>query len=240
MLLPFTFDPLIHKYHVEGHFCLATSDVVALCGIGNLEVIPSATLRAASERGTRLHKAVEDYEHGRDWQAGFPEEYMPYLEGYFAFRDDYEIQVVPPMEKRYVYLHDCDVAVGCTIDQRFIYQDTLFINDIKSVHRQYGKMLKQLQLKWRLQTQSYLETSSQDEVFMQSVKVASVKRSVLHLHPKYPKKYEFYIFEKDDADLWRGAVLMAMEKIAAGIVPPEREIGFQEQLKASLEESYAE
>lgn len=239
MLLPFTFDPLRHKYHVEGHFCLSTSDVVALCGIGNLEVIPSATLRAASERGTRLHKAVEDYEHGRDWQAGFPEEYMPYLEGYFAFRDDYEIQVVPPMEKPYVYLHDCDVAIGCTIDQRFTYQDTLFINDIKSVYRQYGNMLKQLQLKWRLQTESYRHATELDEAFMRSVKFSQVKRSILHLHPKYPKKYEFYIFEQDDADLWRGAVLMALEKFSAGIVPPER-TSLQEQLRASLEESYVE
>lgn len=234
MLLDFQFDPVRHRYTTEGRFCLATSDVVALCGIGNLDMVPSSTLKAAAERGTCLHKAIEDYEHGRDWQKKFNSEYQAYLDGYFRFRDDYEIQVLPPMEKSYVYLHDCDVAIGCTIDQRFLMDDTLFINDIKSVYRQTGKMLKQFQLKWRLQTESYREASERDEAFMKSIKFSQVKRSVIHCHPKYKKGYEFYVFEQDDADLWRGAVMMALEKTAAGLVPPQRELSFQEALEMSV------
>ena len=215
---------------------MATSDIVSLCGIDNLDMVPAAALRAATERGTALHKAVEDYEMGQDWQAEFPEAHMEYLRGYFNFRDDFDIQVLPPMEKRYVYLHDCDLAIGCTIDMRFIYKGNLYIGDLKSCYRQYGKALKQLQLKWRLQTWSYYEATGCDPAFLTSVEpYQEMRRAVIHVHPKYKKGYEFYEFLQDDADLWRGAVLMAQEKVAAGLVPQQRETYFKEALEMSNE-----
>jgi hypothetical protein len=199
--------------------------------------IPIDVLRHACYRGKCLHKAIERYEQGQEWQDDFPAEFMPYLDGWFAFRDAMSVFIVGEHEKPYVYLHEgTDQAIGATIDLRFIYRDCLYVVDVKSIHPVFGKAMKQKQLAWRLQTQSYAEVTSIDEPFISSLPALSgIHRAIVHIHPKLKGGYAFHEFTMDDSLLWDGAVRMAQAKVAAGILPSRRDVDVTEMLTASLE-----
>ena len=244
-MIPFTFDEDSHVYHVPGRYVLSTSDVIDMAGLSNMDQVPAAQLAWASHRGTVLHKAVEEYEMGGDWQAAFDANFMPYLEGYFSFRDDYAIQVLPPMEKQYVYEHEgTEQLIGATIDLRFVLDRWLYIADVKSIYPVCGKALRLKQLAWRLQTQSYQEATEADGEFLTRLgedAYDGIRRAIIHIHPKLKGGYTFYRPEMDDALLWDGAVRLAMEKIACGEKPMKRERKeaqakpLKEQLRRSVE-----
>lgn len=236
MILPHTFIAQTHTYQVEGRYCLATSDVIDLNGLCQMDQIPAETLRRASYRGTCLHSAIEAYEQGKDWQAHFPEEFMDYLDGWFAFRDSTSIQIVGPHETPYVYLHEgTDHAIGATIDFRFLYQGDLWIGDLKSIYPLSGKALKQKQLAWRLQTQSYVEATQLDEQFLAPLKYEAIRRAVVHIHPKLKGGYAVHEFHADDSYLWDSAVRIAMAKVAVGIQPSRKEVDLRTDLRMSIE-----
>lgn len=239
-LLSHTFEEENHLYRCEGRYVLSTSDVIDLCGLSDMSQIPIATLRAASYRGKCLHTAVECYEQNRDWQEDFPDEFMPYLDGWFSFRDAHSVQFVGPHEKTYVYEFGVDdYAVGATIDFRFLHDGYLYIGDLKSIHPVCGKAMKQKQLAWRLQTQSYVEATEMDAPFLERTQglygFKGVRRAIVHIHPKLKGGYALHLFQQDDSMLWAGAVQLAMEKVAAGILPSRRNVDIAGDLRASLE-----
>jgi hypothetical protein len=238
MILPHTFHEEAHLYQTPGRYVLSTSDVIDLCGLSDMSQIPIDVLRHACYRGKCLHKAIERYEQGQEWQDDFPAEFMPYLDGWFAFRDAFSVCIVGPHEKPYVYLHDgTDQAIGATIDLRFIYQDYLWAVDVKSIHPVSGKALKQKQLAWRMQTQSYAEVTAMDEAFLTALDcypyLHGIRRAIVHIHPKLKGGYAFHEFHMDDGMLWDGAVRIAQAKVAAGILPSRRDV--TSDLRDSLE-----
>ena len=40
MLIPHTFDPLKHLYHVEKEYTLATSDIITMAGLNDMSQVP--------------------------------------------------------------------------------------------------------------------------------------------------------------------------------------------------------
>jgi len=240
-LLPFTFEEERHLYTTPGRYTLSTSDVVDLMGLSNMDQIPIAVLRNAAYRGKCLHKAIECYEQNQDWQDDFPNEFMPYLDGWFAFRDAYPIQLVGPHEKPYVYLHEgTDQAIGATIDFRFLYDGDLWIGDLKTIHPLSGKALRQKLLACRLQGESYKCPTEMDEEFIKSCgSFGSIKKAVIHIHPKLKQGYAVHLFPQDDSLLWDSAVRLAMEKVSVGILPSRRNVDVQGALRDSLEAEYA-
>ena len=236
MILTHEFEEARHLYTSQGRYVLSTSDIIDLVGLSNMDQIPIATLRYASYRGKCLHTAIERYEQGQEWQDEFPTEFIDYLDGWFAFREAHSIQIVGKQEMAYVYLHDgTEQAVGATIDFRFLYQGDLYIGDLKSIHPLSGKALMQKKLCWRLQGESYKTATEMDEGFIKPLEFKTIRRAVVHIHPKIKGGFTFHKFDGDDSLLWDGAVRMAMEKVACGIVPNRRNVDLNQQLRASLE-----
>jgi hypothetical protein len=237
MILAHEFDEARHLYTSPGRYVLSTSDIIDLVGLSNLEQVPIAVLRNAAYRGKCLHTAVEQYEQGQDWQDDFPADFMDYLDGWFAFRELHNIQIVGAQEVPYVYLHEgTEQAVGATIDLRFLYGGDLYIADLKSIHPLSGKALTTKKLCWRLQTESYKTATEMDEEFVKPLKFKAMHRAVVHIHPKLKGGFAFHQFKGDDSLLWDGAVRMAMEKVSCGITPNRRNCDtLQDNLRASLE-----
>lgn len=237
MILPHAFNEDMHLYQTPGRYVLSTSDIIDLNGLSDYSRIPIATLRAACFRGKSLHKAVEEYELGRDWQFRLPVEFHEDMDGWFNFRDRYDFNVVGVPETRYVYLQGAhEIAVGGTIDLRFVYKDCLWICDLKTIHPLYGKALRFKKLAWRLQLESYKTATEMDEQFLCSVgRFSCIRKCIVHIHPKLkPHGFVFHEFEEDDSSLWDSCAVLAMEKVAVGILPSRRDVSVQAALEASM------
>jgi len=249
MILPHTFDDVRHVYHADGRYVLSTSDVIDLNGLTpNYDAIKKSTLDNASNRGKCCHKAIELYEQNDPtWDEHLETDWLPYMDGWFAFRDEHSIQIVGPHEKAYVYEHEgTDAVIGGTVDLRFIYGGYLYIADIKTSCPVSKAALETKRLAWRLQTESYKTATEMDEQFMRAVidQIHGIRRMVIHIHPdlkptyQNPQRchgYELHEFTMDDSLLWDAAVRVAQAKKAAGILPSRRHVDVAGDLRASLE-----
>lgn len=217
------FDAENHIYKVEGTYVFATSDIIALAGLSNVDGIPSSVLDNASWRGDQVHLTTEYYENDQLDVHSVPDEILPYFAGYLKFTQEHEVITINPLEKSIVYVFgDPEVYIGCHIDQRAFVDGKLFTIDKKSCYQYTGAARKQMLLKWRLQLQSYLHASEEDEEFWCEVNRLSpgaadrpMGRMALHLHKT--GDYTMYDFsEFDDESNWECTVKLAMLKIGNG------------------------
>lgn len=211
-LIDFEFDAETHIYHVSERYVMATSDVLAFNGLSDYGAIPKAVLEHAGWRGTELHKAIELYEKDVLDRDSVPQEVLPYLDGYFRFKDDYDFQPTD-MEFQCVYEHD-ESLIGCTIDLRGSMKGRRWVLDAKTSAKNYGKAERQTHLRWRLQLQSYAEATQFDEAFWRGASPEPLGKGVIHVNKD--GGYKFWDFSQDESRLWDGAVSIAEAKRAAG------------------------
>ena len=217
--IPFTLDKETHTYKVDGQYVLATSDVISMNGLSNMGAVPQKVLDHASWRGDQLHKAVELFEQGTlDVDHWVDDEIAPYLTAYMKFRNDFDFEPIPPYEKSIVYQHQgTEFLIGATIDLRGLVKGVPCVVDLKSCFQYTGAAKKQLHLRWRLQTQSYIEA---DEEFIESVG-APLGKMVIHCHKD--ATYTPYDFSAiDDSPNWDSAIRLAMLKLGNGYKMPEK------------------
>lgn len=245
-MIPFTFDEATHIYKVEGHYCLATSDILHLAGLSDYGSVPSRVLESAANRGTSLHKAIHYFEEGDLDLQRLPEEIRPYLRAYMKFRVERDFEPIPPQEHAIVYEHEgTGQHIGCTIDLRGTVAGKLYIVDPKSTYPNSGMAKKQTHLRWRMQLQSYHEATMIDEPFWELAGDGPIGKAILHL--KKDASYEFIDFPADDAMNWDACIRMAQLKLANGWkrkekVPkkaalPEKE-SYVEDLRAMNDEAF--
>lgn len=235
LLTNFTFDELSHKYMVPGHRVLSTSEVISLCGLSDYSQIPAGVLANASWRGVQFHRAVEFVESAvaagsslRNASIdmisqlhGPLEEIKGFLIGYLKFRQDYDIEPIPPGEKQLVYLHN-NVAIGCTIDLRCRIHGRGFkgipaIGDFKSNAKMYGKALEQKRFAWRLQLQSYKTATGYDTEFWSNFGDSAEECSRFICQTDKHGEYTMHCFRDfDDAKAWDSAVTLAAAKLQNG------------------------
>jgi hypothetical protein len=98
------------------------------------------------------------------------------------------------------------------------------IVDIKCTSRLYGMKLKQKQLAWRMQLESYLMATEEDSDFMDLLSTLNIGKRVLQLNPAFKDTgYCEHVFDNyDDRAQWIGLALNAQSKIEAGILPERR------------------
>jgi len=84
-----TFDPLTHRYALEGEPLPAVTRVLQRAGLVDFSSIPTSILLAARDRGNAVHQAVhyfnEDALDVDDFQRTFPD-YWPYVSAWITFR----------------------------------------------------------------------------------------------------------------------------------------------------------
>jgi hypothetical protein len=222
-MIAHSFDEENHIYKVPGHFVFATSDLISLAGLSSMEGIPVQVLNNASWRGDQVHLVTEYYENDCLDTESIPDEIVPYFAGYLKFCSDHEVVTVKPLERSIVYAFgDPEVYIGCHIDHRLFIDGKLFTMDEKSCYEYTGAAKKQNLLKWRMQLQSYIHASEEDEEFWQKVNDLMpgaadrpMGRMALHLHKS--GGYTMYDFsEMDDEANWEATVRLAMLKLASG------------------------
>ncbi len=217
-MIPFTFDEENHLYKVEGQYVLSTSDIIGLCGLCDYDRVPSGVLDHASWRGTQLHRAVELFEGGSLDMSSLPDEVAPYFAGYCAFAGDTNFEM-ESAEARLVYQHEgTDQLVGCTIDLRGRVGGRLYVLDIKTSAKQYGKAKAQTSLRWRLQLQSYIEATAAE---MEEMELMPIENKAIVQVAK-DGSYAFHDFPIDDSHLWDAAVRLSQAKLANGFTVVRR------------------
>jgi hypothetical protein len=220
--IPFTFDPETHIYHVEGEYCLSTSDVIQLAGLSDYSGVPIETLEKARVRGTRLHQCIHYYEENDLDLEDIDEELSPFFQAYLEWKEESGFIPIPPFEKAIVYPH-LDMHIGCHLDLRgYIPGRGLYVLDMKTSYPNSGAAKKQTHLRWRLQLESYKTATEGDLGFWESAfseyepapDGAVIQKAVLHVHPK--AKDVFIEFPMDDSAAWDACVSLASIKLANG------------------------
>jgi hypothetical protein len=239
-MIPFTFDQATHSYRVDGHYTLATSDILAMNGLCDYGSVPAGVLEKARWRGEQLHKCIHYFEEGDlDFNA-VPDEVMPYLRAYMKFRTAMDFEPLS-MEHALVYQHTgTESMIGATIDLRGFVKGKLYIVDPKCTYPNSGAAKKQTHLRWRLQLQSYFEGTQQDEKFWTGAYDAGATgdllgRAILHLKKdgSFQESRDFVDFTKTDDEMnWDSAVRLAFLKLGNGYKRPDK----KDEVKAYDEE----
>lgn len=216
VILAHEFDEENHIYKVPGRFVLSTSDIISINGFADYGGIPAQVLAHASWRGTQLHRAIQFFEEDSD-VPDMPDEVVPYFRGYCKFRNDFGFEPLGEMEKQIVYEHDgTGQAVGCTIDLRGLVKGRPYILDVKTTSKQYGKAKAQKLLGWRMQTQSYICATENDEKWFELNETDEFpNRGIIQVNKE--GGYDFHNFDTiDDSHAWDSCVRLAMLKLSNG------------------------
>jgi hypothetical protein len=129
----FIFDPATHTYYYDGKVIPGVSGIIEAGGLSDFSMIPSATLAAAQEFGTNVHKTCEAYDKGILDEPRLAENpltvpLIPRLEGYKKFLRDCQPEVVA---------NECSVCslawwFAGTLDRIFRINNKLMLFDLKS------------------------------------------------------------------------------------------------------------
>lgn len=119
------FIPETHQYIVDGILTPCVSDIIAY-KFNDYAGVSREVLKRASDKGTELHKAIEDFE-----QEGKPSE-LKELRNYQFLKKHYE-WVNKGNEIPVIYEKDGEVLFAGTLDQLIEINGTLGINDFKRV-----------------------------------------------------------------------------------------------------------
>ena len=224
MSIAHTFSDEDHVYHVPGAFVWGTSDLISMAGLSSVDGIPSGVLNHASWRGEQVHLATEYYENGCLDAHSIPDEIVPYFAAYLKFSTDHEVITVGSLEASVVYEFgdDKEVLIGCHIDHRAFVDGKLYTLDKKSCYEYTGAAKRQMLLKWRMQLESYLTASEQDEAFWQTAQEMipgaadrPMGRMALHLH-KTGTYTACDFSDIQDERAWECVVRMALLKQTNG------------------------
>ena len=92
------FDESSHTYEIDGKPALSVSDILKPLAAHTYAKVDEATLRAAAERGRRIHELCEldDYDALPD---AIEHEALPYLQAYRDFKRDFQIKEWMAIEK---------------------------------------------------------------------------------------------------------------------------------------------
>lgn len=138
-----------HEYYVNGELKESVSDILDFIDCKTLKHIPPRYLIDAGERGTRIHRATEDYEFERDefdWDEFLGEEKdnADIYNHIIAYANFIKEQPSIPVEiEKSLYSEEFDICG--TIDRLKMVNGELAVVDIKSA-KTIGTLRSQLQL----------------------------------------------------------------------------------------------
>jgi len=87
MPIAFTFDPLEHRYAVDGVTVPSVTQVLEAVGVSDFSMVPYERLQYAKDLGTAVHQATEAYDQDDlEWESIAGTAVEPYLAGWIEFR----------------------------------------------------------------------------------------------------------------------------------------------------------
>ena len=163
------FDPDQHVYKVDGRIVPSVTQII------NFDK-PSFYLdNGAAERGTIVHKLLEEHDLGVGMEFLYEVEYRAFLDQYREFLLDMN----PVFEGIESPIHHAKLMYCGTIDRAGTINGIPFIADIKT-----GSSVPS----WaRLQTAAYAKAYYKDP--------EKVKRFVIHVNPRKLKSYRLYSYD---------------------------------------------
>lgn len=114
-----------HVYLVDGVPLPSITQILKLKFGGKYKNVDSETLKKASDKGTEMHKAIENYEKYHIEQSNLKE-----LSNYLFLKKHYKWEVLHSEIMCILFIQNIPVAVG-TIDQIIKIDDKKGVNDLK-------------------------------------------------------------------------------------------------------------
>lgn len=241
MLVEHEFFESDHSYIVPNRTVISTSDVLQLAGLIDINGIPKAVLDNARHRGIQVDRSIKFFEeairdHGEEFALDFIynqlndelAEVRLYFEAYRSWKHKVGFETIFPIDQSMVYEIEIDRLIGGTPDLKGTLIDgerrVPAVIDLKCTSRLYGAKLKQKQLAWRMQLQSYSCAIEEDEEFWEIVPYERIRKRILQLNPVFTEcGYLEYVADKfDDKLQWTGLCLNAFDKLEAGFFLEKR------------------
>lgn len=119
-----TFDPIKHEYFLEGRKVPSVTQI--LSSLTDFSKVNLSVLEYAREFGTGVHLACE-FNDNNDL-AELPEVYVPYLEGWKKFLNDYKVEILE-VEKM---VYSKNFRYAGTVDRIAKIKNKITVIDIKS------------------------------------------------------------------------------------------------------------
>lgn len=140
-----TFDEKWHSYKVHGYSVPSVSRIMKPLSSATYEKIDEEVLRKAAERGTAIHKAIEEYELGNE-ENELPDIYKGYFDGFLKW---FELRKPIVLSPEYMMYHKTLLYAGTT-DLLCVIDGTPTVVDYKNTTVVYPKMT-------RIQTEAYIQ-----------------------------------------------------------------------------------
>ena len=187
------FIPEIHKYIVDGIITPCVSNILAY-KFNDYANVPQDILKRAGEKGTELHKAIEDFE-----QEGKPSD-LKEFKNYLHLKEEIGFENIEN-ELPVIYEENGRVLYTGTLDQLILIDGKLGINDFKRVwHPNKEKIAYQLNL-YRL---AYMQTYDRPIDFLSFTHLREDTKKFNHLPINEEKAlnllYEFLEQENSNGD----------------------------------------
>lgn len=88
------FDPVVHRYFLDGKELPSVTTVLKSAGLVDFSMVPAQALEAACERGTFVHELTTLDDLGELDEESVDPELAPYLAGWRKFRKDFPAELL--------------------------------------------------------------------------------------------------------------------------------------------------
>lgn len=191
----FTFDELLHQYRDEaGCLILSTTQVIKAAGLISFDGIPFRILEHKRILGSLVHKAAQLIDEGEDLnQFDIPEECLPYLDGYVAFRND--CGFLPEIIEQRMLGEIHGMRWGMTPDRTGDIDGVKHVIELKCGASSHPA--------WAIQLASY-------DIGLSGSIRPRLARAAVQLGPQFPRGYKVHPYE-DPADytVWMNSLANA-------------------------------
>lgn len=175
------FSEVDHIYRLNGVIIPSVSKIIEPVSLATYGTVNQAVLQRAADRGTAVHKAIENYNNYGIMDIDNE------LSGYAdAYRKWYDIRV-PEVEHCEIRFYHKVMRYGGTADCLARFDGKLWLIDYKTSYKVVDK-------NYRLQLEAYVQALSSHGIFVDA-------KMVLHLTKD--GKFEEVLYPLKDAEAWR-------------------------------------
>ena len=179
--MAFTFEESTHTYRLDGNILPSVSKILEPLSGAEYANIPSSILMTAANRGTEIHRAIEDFIIFGE--RGIPEEYRGYFDAFEAWYSTAKPKIIATELQMYhpILLYAGTSDLVCQIG------DDICLVDYKSSSKVIDKV-------YRVQMEAYKQ--------LLKCRNINITRKIL-LHLKGAGYYEEVYYQTDDTEAWR-------------------------------------
>lgn len=169
------FDEKSHIYRLDGVEIPSVSRVMEPLKASSYAGISEKTLARAADKGSSVHNSIENWlKFGID---DIPEEHRPYFDGFLAWWNEYQPEVIASEVKTYHKL----MRYGGTIDLLAFIGGKLTLIDFKTTYRVLEKSCG-------VQLEAYAQALASHGIAIEEKHILHLKKDGKWAYPEFPAK----------------------------------------------------